>query len=99
MTAEPHTPALVEMLRAVAAATDRLPDAAGADTRALARRVRTRILRDLLPRLSSDAPLLLVAVAGPNNVGKSTLFNTLVGANLSPAHCPPRPILLRSSPE
>ena len=85
MTTEPHTPALVETLREVAAATDRLPDAAGDETRALARRVRTRILRDLLPRLSSDAPLLLVAVAGPNNVGKSTLFNTLVGANLSPA--------------
>ncbi|HEY1335606.1 MAG TPA: GTPase, partial [Myxococcaceae bacterium] len=62
-----------------------MPDAAGDVTRALARRVRTRILRDLLPRLSSDAPLLLVAVAGPNNVGKSTLFNTLVAADLSPA--------------
>jgi len=47
--------------------------------------VRTRILRDLLPRLSSDAPLLLVAITGPNNVGKSTLFNTLVAAHLSPA--------------
>jgi len=85
VTTEPHIPALVETLREVATATDRLPDAAGDETRALARRVRTRILRDLLPRLSSDAPLLLVAVAGPNNVGKSTLFNTLVGANLSPA--------------
>ena len=85
MTTEPHTPAPVEALREVAAATDRLPDAAGTETRALARRVHTRIVRDLLPRLSSDAPLLLVAVAGPNNVGKSTLFNTLVGANLSPA--------------
>ncbi|HET9037364.1 MAG TPA: GTPase, partial [Myxococcaceae bacterium] len=85
MTTEPHIPALVETLRGVAAATDRLPDAAGPETRALARRVRTRISRDLLPRLSSDAPLLLVAVAGPNNVGKSTLFNTLVRANLSPA--------------
>jgi hypothetical protein len=85
VTTEPHIPALVETLREVAAATDRLPDAAGPETRALARRVRTRISRDLLPRLSSDAPLLLVAVAGPNNVGKSTLFNTLVRANLSPA--------------
>ena len=78
-------PALVETLREVASASDRLPDAAGDVTRALARRVRTRILRDLLPRLASDAPLLLVAVAGPNNVGKSTLFNTLVAADLSPA--------------
>ena len=47
--------------------------------------MRTRILRDLLPRLSSDAPLLVAAVAGPNNVGKSTLFNTLVASDLSPA--------------
>ena len=85
MTTEPQSPALPEALREVATATERLPDAAGAETRALARRVRTRILRDLLPRLASDAPLLLVAVAGPNNVGKSTLFNTLVGAHLSPA--------------
>ena len=85
MSDEPHIPALLETLRGVAGATDRLPDAADAVTRALARRVRTRILRDLLPRLSSEAPLLLVAVAGPNNVGKSTLFNTLVGADLSPA--------------
>jgi len=85
VTTDPHIPALVETLREVASATERLPDAAGPDTRALARRVRTRLVRDLLPRLSSEAPLLLVAVAGPNNVGKSTLFNTLVEADLSPA--------------
>ena len=85
MTAGPDSPPLVTALREVAAATAVLPDAAGPETRALAQRVRTRILRDLLPRLASDAPLLLAAVAGPNNVGKSTLFNTLVGADLSPA--------------
>ncbi|HEY1417384.1 MAG TPA: GTPase, partial [Myxococcaceae bacterium] len=84
MIAEAHIP-LLDTLRGVAGATDRLPEAADAVTRSLARRVQTRILRDLLPRLSSEAPLLLVAVAGPNNVGKSTLFNTLVGADLSPA--------------
>jgi len=86
VTADSHTPTLVHALSAVAAATDRLPDAADTATRGLAQRVRTRILRDLLPRLGSEAPLLLVALAGPNNVGKSTLFNTLVGAALSPAH-------------
>jgi len=76
---------LVSVLREVGAATERLPAGADEPTRALAVRVRTRVRRDLLPRFSESGALLLVAVAGPNNVGKSTLFNTLVGEPLSPA--------------
>jgi hypothetical protein len=52
----------------------------------LARRLGERIRRDLLPRLGAEAPLLLAAIAGPNNVGKSTLFNALAGRTHSPAH-------------
>ncbi|MBU8898015.1 hypothetical protein DRW03_32405 [Corallococcus sp. H22C18031201] len=64
-------------------APERFPDGADAD---VARRLVERLRRDLLPRLGAgDAPLLLVAIAGPNNVGKSTLFNALAGASLSPA--------------
>ncbi len=86
MTAGPPTPSLVATLRDGLAgdrrASPRRPRPA---TRALAARVRTRIVRDLLPRLRTTQPLLLAAVAGPNNVGKSTLFNALVGDALSPA--------------
>ncbi len=69
-----------------AAALDLLLPGLAGDTAQLARRASERIRRDLLPRLSAEAPLLLAAIAGPNNVGKSTLFNALAGERLSPAH-------------
>ncbi len=69
-----------------AAALDALLPSLDAATAQGARRLGERLRRDLLPRLDAEAPLLLAAIAGPNNVGKSTLFNALAGERLSPAH-------------
>lgn len=52
------------------------------------RRLKDRVTRDLLPRLAlgdERAPALVVGIAGPNNVGKSSLFNALAGSHVSPA--------------
>ncbi|MGO9832455.1 MAG: GTPase [Myxococcaceae bacterium] len=69
-----------------AAALDTLLPSLDAETAPVARLLAERLRRDLLPRLSAEAPLLLAAIAGPNNVGKSTLFNALAAERLSPAH-------------
>jgi hypothetical protein len=44
-----------------------------------------RLDRDLLPRTAGSSAPLVVGVVGPNNAGKSTLFNALVGRAVSPA--------------
>jgi len=48
-------------------------------------RARDRLTRDLLPRTVDGSPYLVVGIVGPNNSGKSALFNGLVGADLSPS--------------
>jgi hypothetical protein len=41
--------------------------------------------RDLLPRSAGGDAYLVVGIVGPNNAGKSALFNALVGRELSPS--------------
>jgi hypothetical protein len=41
--------------------------------------------RDLLPRTAGGDTYLIVGIVGPNNAGKSALFNALVGRALSPS--------------
>lgn len=41
--------------------------------------------RDLLPRTAGGDSCLVVGIVGPNNAGKSALFNALAGRDLSPS--------------
>ncbi len=50
-----------------------------------AARARDRLVRDLLPRTVSGAPYLVVGIVGPNNSGKSALFNAIAKKELSPS--------------
>jgi hypothetical protein len=81
LSAEDVRSALERALAALPEEDSRLP----ADIERTARRLRERLKRDLLPRLGGEHPTLLVGIAGPNNVGKSSLFNSLLGRQLSPA--------------
>ncbi|MFT5040564.1 MAG: hypothetical protein ACI8TX_001530 [Hyphomicrobiaceae bacterium] len=61
---------------------------APADAAPLLERVRSRITRDLLPRLESEPDFAVVGIVGPNNSGKSTLFSAIAaetGSALSPS--------------
>ncbi len=55
-----------------------------ADSEVVAR-ARARLVRDLLPRTVGGAPYLVAGIVGPNNSGKSALFNSIVGRELSPS--------------
>ncbi|KAA3615187.1 MAG: hypothetical protein DWQ01_00245 [Planctomycetota bacterium] len=48
-------------------------------------RAMQRLERDLLPRTAGDSPYLILGIVGPNNAGKSALFNSLIGAEISPS--------------
>jgi len=52
---------------------------------AAAREAQELLERDLLPRCAEGAPYLVGGIVGPNNAGKSALFNALVGRDLSPS--------------
>jgi 50S ribosome-binding GTPase len=41
--------------------------------------------RDLLPRTAGGDAYLIVGIVGPNNAGKSALFNSLAGRQISPS--------------
>ena len=51
----------------------------------LAREAIERLEHDLLPRTAGASEYLVVGVVGPNNAGKSALFNALAGRALSPS--------------
>jgi hypothetical protein len=55
------------------------------DDAELARRIADRLDRDLLPRTRLSDDWLVAAIVGPNNAGKSALFNGLVGGDHSPS--------------
>lgn len=48
-------------------------------------RARDRLRRDLLPRTVGGDQSLVIGIVGPNNSGKSALFNALVGRDASPS--------------
>ncbi len=86
MTAQPPLASTVERLRDVIAG---LRFGVETTEAAVAREVAAGVVRQtddyLLPRLQSlDAPLLAV-VAGPTGAGKSTIVNSIVGADVSAA--------------
>ncbi len=61
---------------ALAPVRERVPDAAlGLDL----------LERDLLPRTAGGDAYLVAGIVGPNNAGKSALFNALVGRPISPS--------------
>ncbi|QDU68478.1 GTPase [Engelhardtia mirabilis] len=73
---------LAQRLRALRDALARVPE--GADDEAVGR-AQDRLERDLLPRTAAAGGAVVAGIVGPNNAGKSALFNGLAGAVVSPS--------------
>jgi hypothetical protein len=71
-----------ELLRPLAQSPNGEASSPGAD---LAKRCLERLERDLLPRTAGAHEHLVAGIVGPNNAGKSLLFNSLSGHKLSPS--------------
>ncbi len=54
------------------------------DSSEVVERTLDRLSRDLLPRTAGESPHLVAGIVGPNNAGKTSLFNTIAGWQLSP---------------
>ena len=80
----PDANALYSALRDLKNHLIALTKALGMDSRDAVDRWVAAVDAKLLPRLLPDSPVL-VAICGGGSAGKSTLFNTLAGARLSPA--------------
>lgn len=79
---------LPDRLRRLRELLERLPaspEEARLRSNEFAVRAADRLDRDLLPRTAGAHAHLVVGIVGPNNAGKSSLFNALVGRPLSPS--------------
>jgi len=88
MAHAPERSTLPETLRSLRTLLGRVTPASVADENPLGQAARSamdRLDRDLLPRTAGGATHLVVGIVGPNNAGKSALFNSLAGSAVSPS--------------
>ena len=88
MVDAPESSPLPQTLRSLRTLLGRVTPTSGTDDAPLAQAARNamdRLDRDLLPRTAGGATHLVVGIVGPNNAGKSALFNSLAGSAVSPS--------------
>ena len=73
---------LPDVLRRIAGKLEQLARRSPSEAAA---RAGDRLRRDLLPRTAGRVQYLVAGIVGPNNSGKSSLFNALAGRRLSPS--------------